>query len=201
MRQLSFKLSGTSPDTTALAGTKGTDMKTQDHVGAHVNGLKSSIHALEVQVTILKQLIGGKATKAKASEETEAEETEAEETEEEDDFGAGKKAAKGEGGKKAAKGFDDDAAAEEEEAEESEEEEEAEESKEEEEEEEKPAKNAKAKKLTADDVNDACKARARALRGTRAEVLSILKKKFKVKSVSDLEPSQYADAIKAMKAK
>ena len=113
MRQLSFKFSGTSPDTTAQTGiTKGSSMKSQDHIGAHVNGLKSSIHALEVQITILKQLCGVKTKAGKVAEETEAEETEAEETEEEteeeDDFGAGKKAAKGKG-RKAAKGFDDDA--------------------------------------------------------------------------------------------
>jgi TATA-binding protein-associated factor Taf7 len=170
-------------------------MKAQDHIGAHVNGLKSSIHALEVQITILKQLCG---MKGKASEETEAEESETEtEESEDDDFGA-KKSAKGKAGKKAAKGFDDSEESEEEEAEESEEEEAEESEEEEEEEEEKPAKGkaGKAKKLTADDVNDACKELAG--RTNRATAMAVLKK-FKVKSVSDLDPSDYEAVIKALK--
>jgi hypothetical protein len=59
----------------------------------------------------------------------------------------------------------------------------------------------KAKKLTIDDVNDACMARSRQIGGKegRIEVLAILKKKFKTTSVTDLEPEQYADVIKVMK--
>lgn len=66
----------------------------------------------------------------------------------------------------------------------------------------KKAAKAKAKKITLDDVNDACKARAAATGGKkgREEVLGILKKKFKTTSVSELEPEQYAAAIKAMEA-
>lgn len=58
----------------------------------------------------------------------------------------------------------------------------------------------KAKKLTVDDVNDACKARAAQTGGKegRNEVLAILKKKFKTTSVSELKPEQYAAAISAM---
>ncbi len=61
-----------------------------------------------------------------------------------------------------------------------------------------PAKKTKAKapKFTLDDVNDAAKARAAG--GKRAEVLAILKKKFKVQSVSDLKPEQYQACIEAM---
>jgi Tfp pilus assembly protein PilE len=58
----------------------------------------------------------------------------------------------------------------------------------------------KAKKLTINDVNDACKSRAMQTGGKegRNEVLSILKKKFKATSVSELKPEQYAAAISAM---
>lgn len=66
----------------------------------------------------------------------------------------------------------------------------------EEEEEEAPKAKPKKKKLTIDDVNDACKARAKG--GKRKEVLNILKKQFKVESVSELDEDQYADVIAAM---
>lgn len=61
-----------------------------------------------------------------------------------------------------------------------------------------PAK--KAKKLTVDDVNDACKVRAAHTGGKegRTEVLAILKKNFRTTSVSELKPEQYAAVIKAM---
>ena len=65
-----------------------------------------------------------------------------------------------------------------------------------EEEEKAPAKAPKAKKLTANDVNDACKKRASG--GRREEVLKILKKQFKVASVSELDEADYADVIAAM---
>lgn len=61
------------------------------------------------------------------------------------------------------------------------------------------SKTTKPKKTTLDDVNDACIARA--TRGNRAEVLGILKKKFKVKSVTDLEPEHYEAVVKAMLGK
>ena len=66
----------------------------------------------------------------------------------------------------------------------------------------KPETKKKAKKLTVDDVNDACKARAAVTGGKegRKEVLGILKKKFKVESVSDLKEDAYAACIAAMKA-
>ncbi len=81
------------------------------------------------------------------------------------------------------------------------EEEETEEESEEEEEEEAPkaAKGKGAAKITVDDVNDACMARAQ--RTNRAEVMAILKKQFKVKSVTELEPSDFAAVVAAMKAK
>lgn len=56
----------------------------------------------------------------------------------------------------------------------------------------------KAKKVTMDDVNDACKKLA-AKKG-RPAVLAILKKKFKVESITALEEEQYADVIKAVSA-
>lgn len=71
-----------------------------------------------------------------------------------------------------------------------------------------PSKKTKEKKLTFDDVNDACKARVlreiqtRGCTGkdARSAVLKLLTKKFKVTSVSELEPTQYADLIKVMQA-
>lgn len=62
------------------------------------------------------------------------------------------------------------------------------------------AKKAPAKKLTLDDVNDACKARAKRTGGPegRKEVLALLKKHFKASSVSELKPEQFAKAIEVM---
>lgn len=93
---------------------------------------------------------------------------------------------------------------------EDEEENESAEASEEDEEEEKPAKAAKGKKaarVTIDDVNDACKAKALSLieagqtgPEARKAVLKLLKKKFGISSsVTELEPEQYADAVKALK--
>lgn len=65
------------------------------------------------------------------------------------------------------------------------------------------AKKAKAAKLTIDDLNDACRERAMAEGGGkagRAAVEAILKKKFKVVSVSAVKPDQYAAVIAAMQA-
>lgn len=57
----------------------------------------------------------------------------------------------------------------------------------------------KAKKVTLDDVNDACKALALHIGKTgRQHVLGILKKKFKTETVSGLEPEQYAACVEAM---
>jgi len=53
-----------------------------------------------------------------------------------------------------------------------------------------------AKKLTVNDVNTACKEKAAAT--DRKTVLSILKKKFNVASVTELKAEQYGDVIKAM---
>lgn len=175
-------------------------MERSELIAAHANGLKSSIHALEVQVTILKQLVGstsegtetddaaetaaapkkrGRPAKTAAASfdddtdtGTEKEETE---TDDEDEFGRSKKAVAAKHGKS----FGDDD--------------------EEEEAEEKPAKAAKSKKgPTADDVNDACMARAE--RTNRDEVMTILKK-FKVKSVKDLEESDFEECIKLLKGR
>lgn len=187
---------------------------TQELIAAHTNGLKSSIHALEVQVTILKQLLGGapKAGKVSAATESDEDETTADE-EEDDDFSSTRKAATKAAAKKVAASFDDEdeeEAASDDAPEADEEEEELAPKKrgrprktsfdEEDEEEEKPTPK-KAKKLTADDVNDACKLRAKRNGGGkdgRNEVLAILKKKFKVTSVMDLKEDQYAKVIAAM---
>ncbi len=66
-----------------------------------------------------------------------------------------------------------------------------------EEEEEAPKKSAKGKKLTEKDVNAACMAYAK--KHDRKAALEILKKKFKVKSILELKPEQYADVMKALK--
>lgn len=62
----------------------------------------------------------------------------------------------------------------------------------------KTAAAVKPPKYTLDDVNDACKAKARAAGGGkpgRDKVLSILKKNFNTLSVSELKPEQYGKAI------
>lgn len=68
-------------------------------------------------------------------------------------------------------------------------------------EEKKPAKTAKAqpkvKKFTVSDVNEACKAKAQTT--DRKTVLGLLKKHFKVTSITELDQSQYGDVIKLMR--
>lgn len=62
-------------------------------------------------------------------------------------------------------------------------------------------KSKKAKKLTLDDVNAACKERAASEGGGKAGrevVLGILKKKFKTTSITDLKPDSYALVISTM---
>ena len=54
----------------------------------------------------------------------------------------------------------------------------------------------KTKKITIEDVNDACKKFGKA--NGRPNVLKVLKKQFKVESVTELEPTQYAAVIEAM---
>lgn len=111
---------------------------------------------------------------------------------EDDDFAA-KPAKKGKKGKKAAAAFEDDdsddAPAVEQESEDDDADFTA------------PVKKTKpAKKLTVDDVNDACKAKASSIGGKpgRAKVLEILKKNFKTESVSELKPEQYAKCVQLM---
>ncbi len=71
-----------------------------------------------------------------------------------------------------------------------------------EEEDDAPAPKAKkAPKVTLDDVNDACMEKMKALGGNkkaREQVVAILKKKFKVETVTELKPENYADAVEAM---
>lgn len=184
-------------------------MQKQDITAAVANGLKSSIHSLEVQVTILKQLMGGKAGKVAASDdaddelpadEDEDEEDEAEFDAAEDDAPKGKKLAKG---KKA----DED-----EEEEELELSDDEDEDAEEEEEDEEPVKksakgkkSAKTAKLTVDDVNDACKARVlkeiktgRTGPEARKFVLKLLKTHHETSSIQELEPTDFVDVIKTL---
>jgi hypothetical protein len=137
--------------------------------------------------------VAGKSGKAVAAADSEAEETDAPEeapAEEEEDFAPKKKTASK---KAAAAAFEEEE--EETEAPEAEEEEEADFTA-------PPAKKAaaKQKKLTVDDVNDACKALASSIGGKpgRAKVLAILKKNFKTESVSELKPEQYAACVAAM---
>lgn len=139
--------------------------------------------------------IGSKTpVKVKAESEEDADEAEENLDNEEDDFAA--KPAKN--SKKKSADFDDD------EDEIEDDDEDAEEKSDDEDEsevEEAPAaKKGRAKKVTVDDVNEACKMRARAGgKEGRAQVLGILKKKFKTESVSELEPDQWQACIDAMK--
>lgn len=59
-----------------------------------------------------------------------------------------------------------------------------------------PVKKKKAKTITSAQVNDACKALAKA-KG-RPYVLKVLKKYFKTESVSELKPEQYAKALEVL---
>jgi predicted transcriptional regulator len=144
---------------------------------------KAFLATLTEQIDRLEKLTAGIAAPTKATKKAAApapvEDEEAEESEDKE-FTAPTKATK----KAAAKSFDED-----------------ESENEEAEEETAPApKSKKAKKVTLDDVNDACKARAADTGGKegRTEVLGILKKKFKVASVSELKPEQYQAVIEAM---
>lgn len=60
------------------------------------------------------------------------------------------------------------------------------------------AKKEKAKKVTVEDVNDACKAKATAT--NRKTVLALLKDQFGVDTISALTAEQYPKVIQAMKA-
>ncbi len=146
-----------------------------------------------------KNLASVKGAKADVAVETEAVEPEESEEEAEEDFAPKKKAGK----KKAA--FDEDEGAEESEEEESEEDEEEAAPK-------KKGKAAKAKKLTTDDLNDACKARVARLIETgngkvtgkmaRDNVLKLLKKNFGVETVSEIdEQDDMENAIKLLGGK
>jgi hypothetical protein len=57
----------------------------------------------------------------------------------------------------------------------------------------------KLKKVTIAEVNDACKARAKAGgKKGREQVLAILKKHFKTESVSEIKPELYGEVLQAM---
>lgn len=149
-------------------------------------GAESKQWLSDLQATVAKlEKLQGKKPK---------EEPEADEPEEDDDEELAPKK------KKKAKSVDLDDDADEEEETESDDEDDADE------EEETPKKSTKKKKLTDDDVNTACKERVARLmesdgmdqKEARAEVVGILKKKFKVKNVAELEPEQYEAVIKVM---
>lgn len=144
---------------------------------------KAFLVELAKQIDRLETLLGGVTKKAQGKHNDDAKKDEDDEDEDEDEEFSGKK-------QKKKSSFEED-----EDEEEADEDEDADE----EEEDEKPKKS-KAKKITVDDVNDACKAKAAATGGKkgRAEVLAILKKKFGTESVSELKPEQYAKAIAAM---
>lgn len=62
------------------------------------------------------------------------------------------------------------------------------------------AKTGKAKKVTLEEVNAACHARAAAGgKKGRAEVLAILKKNFKTETISEIKPEQYGKLVSLMK--
>jgi hypothetical protein len=61
----------------------------------------------------------------------------------------------------------------------------------------KTAAKTKTAKVTEKDVNAACLAHAR--KHTRPKTLELLKKKFKVGSISELKPDQYSAVISALK--
>lgn len=136
---------------------------------------KAFLAGLTKQIDRLEKLGGVKAANVQAAEEVD----EIEETEDEEDF-APKKTTKT--ATKRASSFDEDEATDEDTEDVA------------------PVKTKKkTKKLTIDDVNDACKTRAKAGGKTgRADVLKILKKGWKTESVSDLEPEDYQDVIDAM---
>lgn len=144
---------------------------------------KQFLANLTRQVDRLEALGGGKLKGKPKTEDDEDEETTETEDEEDEDFAAKKS-------KKKAKTDED------EETEESEDADEEETADADEDEDEAPAKKKGKAKLTIDDVNDACKAYAKAT--SRADALKVLKKKFKTDSIADLKPEQYADCIKAM---
>jgi hypothetical protein len=145
--------------------------------------LTDKLETMEDLVSRLEKAVSG-ASKAQKTEaapaEEEPEEAETADAEDDEDFSAKPKPKK-----KAGKTFDD---------------EDGEEAEPEPQPEEKPAKKAKAKKLTPDDVNDACRARAKAWgKNGVQKVRDILEKKFSTKSVLELEESQYGEVIEAMK--
>lgn len=171
---------------------------TADLTAAHLNGLRSGIHALEVQITILKQLLGGKG-KVADEEDVDDEDADDEEVDEKPKKGKHKKKAQveeadeeDEEDEDTDEDTDEDADEEDDDEDDGEEEDAADE----EEEDEKPKKKKKGKKskVTIDDVNDAAIKLAKEL-GDRKKVLKLLKKKFKVESVTDLEPSQYEAVV------
>lgn len=143
------------------------------------------------QVDRLEKIMGGKAVQTKGAVQDDADEETETEVETDDDFTPTPKTKKA-ATKKAVKqaSFDED-----------EETEDVEETEDDETEEIAPAKKAKAKKITVDDINDACKAYAKENGGGkdgRTAVLKILKKNFKTESISALDPADYPKVMKLL---
>jgi hypothetical protein len=147
---------------------------------------------LTKQIDRLERLTGGKGLKAVAADAEEKSDDAPAETEgDDDDFSPAVSKAVKSAAKTTAASFDDDDAPAETETDDDDADFKAPPAK--------AAKAAKPKKLTVDDVNDACMARAKAGgKKGREEVLAILKKKFKTQSVSDLSEDQYAACVAAM---
>jgi cobalamin biosynthesis protein CobT len=165
---------------------KGATVKLADIAPAHVNGLKSAIHAVEVQVTILKGMLGmkgGKVTEDTAADEDDGDSDEDEDEEETTSTKRGKKG-------KAAESDDD----EDEEDDEDEDETEASDSDDDEDEEDDEDDDGPS-------VADAQKAlRAHTKKNDRKSALKILKKVGKVDDVTEIDVKKIPALIKALAA-
>jgi hypothetical protein len=170
---------------------------------------KAWLEKAEQLVTRLEELTKGKKN-GKRNENSDAEE---ESTESEDDFEeetASKKSSKGKKKVQKAEDFDDEDG-DDNDSDSSDDEEGSDDddsdASEEDSDSEPVKKKGKGKKVTHEDAQTACKERVKReiedngldAKSARAVVSGILKKKFKVSSVSDLDEDQYAEVVKVMK--
>lgn len=158
--------------------------------------LENIVSRLEKETKRASELIASK--KDLGDNHFEAEHTNGEITEDDDNDFTEKKTTKK--ASKKASSFDDEDEGEADEAPEVSEEDEASFDSDDEDEDALPKKKKAQKKISLEDVNDACKARASQTGGKagREEVLKILKKKFKTSSLTDLKPEQYPAVLAAM---
>lgn len=182
---------GVSPQTKEVK-----TVKPNPHIAAHVNGLKSSIHAVEVQITILKQLLGqGKKTKGR-DETEEEDETDVHMDDNDDSEEADDTADRDEE-------TNDDS----EDIESNDSESDADETEEDEAEEKHVAKKASGK-ITSEQLNDACKVRLQKLikvnkmtsKKAFASVKALLQKHFETDSVAQIAKEDRAKALKVLTA-